>query len=90
MLTEEQQPNNSTLQSTSPKENISSEPAIGNRRGRKAKGKINQNVTSDDQMLQPEVPQRPTRTTRHTANGNMTRVKNFHDNNIAIYFLNRK
>lgn len=56
-------------------ENIS-EP-IGNRRGRKAKAKANQSPTNTDQMSQPQVSQRPTRTTRHTANGNMTRVSFF-------------
>lgn len=54
-----------------------SEPTTGNRRGRKAKAKANQNLTNTEQMLQPEAVmavQRPTRQTRHTANGNMTRV----------------
>lgn len=56
-----------------PSEPVPSEPTT-NRRGRKAKAKANQNITNTEQMSQPEVSQRPTRTTRHTANGNMTRV----------------
>lgn len=56
-----------------PIEEVQSEP-VTNRRGRKAKAKANQNIANTDQMSQPEVSQRPTRTTRHTANGNMTRV----------------
>lgn len=54
-----------------------SEPPATNRRGRKAKAKANQNLIHTEQMSQSEtvvaVP-RPTRQTRHTANGNMTRV----------------
>lgn len=57
-------------------ENIHSEP-VGNRRGRKAKGKINQNIANTEEMSQPEAQQRQTRTTRHTANGNMTMVNKF-------------
>lgn len=58
-----------------------SEPPAANRRGRKAKAKANQNLTNTEQMSQPEavvaVQQRPTRQTRHTANGNMARVSDF-------------
>lgn len=61
---------------TYPIEEINSE-LVGNRRGRKAKGKANQSNAKTDQMSQPQVPQRPIRTTRHTANGNMTRVSYF-------------
>lgn len=56
-----------------PSEEVQAEP-VTNRRGRKAKAKANQNITNTDQMSQSEVSQRPTRSTRHTANGNMTRV----------------
>lgn len=70
-----EQPNLSPppVQFTPPNEDINSEP-VTNRRGRKAKTKVNQNTVNADQMSQPEVSQRPTRTTRHTANGNMTKV----------------
>lgn len=51
-----------------------SEPTI-NRRGRKAKEKQSQSTAKTDQMPQSEVSHRPIRTTRHTANGNMTRVR---------------
>lgn len=57
-----------------PNEEISIEPVVGNRCSIKAKGKANQHSTNADQMSQPEVTQRPTRTTRHTSNGNMTKV----------------
>lgn len=63
-------------------ENIS-EP-VGNRRGRKAKAKANQSPANTDQMSQPQVSQRPTRTTRHTANGNMTRVSLFYSSKSFI------
>lgn len=54
-----------------------SEAPAANRRGRKAKAKANQNLANTEQMSQSEAVvavQRPTRQTRHTANGNMARV----------------
>lgn len=66
-----------------PKEENISEP-VGNRRGRKAKGKANQSPANTDQMSQPQVSQRPTRTTRHTANGNMTRVSFFYSSRFFL------
>lgn len=54
-----------------------SEAPAANRRGRKAKAKANQSLANAEQMSQPEAVvavQRPTRQTRHTANGNMARV----------------
>lgn len=53
------------------------EPSAANRRGRKPKAKANQEPINTEEMSQPDVvaAQRPTRQTRHTANGNMTRVR---------------
>lgn len=61
------------------------EAVVPNRRGRKAKTKANQNLSNAEQMSQPEVVaavQRPTRQTRHTANGNMTKVSS----NFVVVF----
>lgn len=70
-------PIEATPTASAPAPSETSEPSAVNRRGRKAKSKANQNLTNTEQMSQPEVVvavQRPTRQTRHTANGNMTRV----------------
>lgn len=73
-LAEQPNPSLTPVESTSQIEEVNTEPVGGNRRGRKAKPKANQNTANPEEMSQPEVPQRPTRATRHTANGNMTRV----------------
>lgn len=73
VLTESVNPLPAPIEEPLPSDSVSTEPAT-NRRGRKAKAKANQNITNTDPMSQPEVSQRPTRTTRHTANGNLTRV----------------
>lgn len=73
ILSEPAIPSPAPIEPLHPSEEVPIEP-VTNRRGRKAKAKANQNITNTEQMSQPEVSQRPTRTTRHTANGNMTRV----------------
>lgn len=85
-LVEQPKPSPTPVENPIPNEDIS-EP-IGNRRGRKAKGKPNQNTTNTEEMSQPEIPQRPTRATRHTANGNMTRVNTTSNLNILVIFSN--
>lgn len=53
------------------------EPAASNRREKRVKVKANQNLANTERMSQHEVVvavQRLTRRTRHTANGNTTRV----------------